>query len=101
MLACNDDTPGCDGYTSEVIVNVTEGDVVIIRLGGWNEGDQGTGTLTIAGPEGNCGPEPCDGDLTGDGVVDVNDILEAVAGFGDIYGVDDILLVLENFGNSC
>ena len=101
LLACNDDTDGCEGYTSEVTVNVTEGDIVIIRVGGWDDDSQGTGTLTIAGPEGNCGPEPCDGDLNGDGAVDVNDILEAVAGFGGIYGVDDILLVLENFGSSC
>ncbi|MDP7030408.1 MAG: proprotein convertase P-domain-containing protein [Phycisphaerales bacterium] len=101
LLACNDDADGCGGYTSEVTVNVTEGDVVIIRVGGWNDGDQGTGVLTIAGPDGDCGGEPCDGDLTGDGVVDVDDILEAVAGFGTLYTVDDILLVLENFGSPC
>ncbi len=47
------------------------------------------------------GDEPCDGDLTGDGEVNVNDILEAVSGFGTDYWVDDILEVLENFGNSC
>ncbi|MDP7030560.1 MAG: proprotein convertase P-domain-containing protein [Phycisphaerales bacterium] len=101
MLACNDDASGCSGYTSEVSVNVTEGEVVIIRVGGWNEGDQGTGTLTIAGPEGDCGGEPCDGDLNADGVVDVDDILEAVAGYGTDYDVDDILLVLENYGSNC
>ncbi|MCP4759949.1 MAG: hypothetical protein GY876_10890 [Planctomycetes bacterium] len=47
------------------------------------------------------GVEPCDGDLTGDGIVDVDDILEAVSGFGIDYSVDDILLVLENFGSPC
>ncbi|HCA38932.1 MAG TPA: hypothetical protein DEO92_04550 [Phycisphaerales bacterium] len=101
MLACNDDMSGCAGYTSEVSISVTEGDVVIIRVGGWRDGDQGTGVLTIAGPEGDCGGEPCDGDLNEDGVVDVNDILEAVAGFGTLYDVNDILTVLENYGNSC
>ncbi|MDP7030402.1 MAG: hypothetical protein QF733_09300 [Phycisphaerales bacterium] len=45
--------------------------------------------------------EPCDGDVTGDGIVDVNDILEAVGGFGDLYDVDDILTILENFGSPC
>jgi hypothetical protein len=100
MLACNDDASGCSGYTSEVSIAVTEGDVVIIRVGGWNDGDQGTGVLTIAGPEGNCG-EPCPGDLNEDGVVDVNDLLEAVSGFGTIYDVNDILTVLENYGSSC
>ncbi|MCP4759671.1 MAG: hypothetical protein GY894_08365 [Planctomycetes bacterium] len=101
MIACNDDADGCSGYTSEVSVDVTEGDVVIIRLGGWDEGDMGTGTLTIAGPEGDCGGEPCDGDLNGDGVVNVDDILEAVSGYGTDYDVDDILLVLENYGSNC
>ncbi len=45
--------------------------------------------------------EPCDGDVTGDGIVDVNDILVAVAGFGDEYDVNDLLTILENFGNPC
>ncbi|MDP7030554.1 MAG: hypothetical protein QF733_10075 [Phycisphaerales bacterium] len=47
------------------------------------------------------GDEPCDGDLNGDGVIGVDDILEAVSGFGTDYTVDDILLVLKNFGNAC
>ena len=47
------------------------------------------------------GNEPCDGDVTGDGIVDVNDILQAVSGFGTEYGVDDILLILKNFGAPC
>jgi thiol-disulfide isomerase/thioredoxin len=45
--------------------------------------------------------EPCLGDISGDGVVDVNDLLAAVSGFGDIYDVNDILVILENFGNNC
>ena len=89
------------GCTYRVSINVTEGEVIIIRVGGWNDGDQGTGTLTIAGPDGDCGTEPCDGDLNEDGVVNVDDILEAVSGYGTDYDVDDILLVLENYGNSC
>ncbi|MCH2142100.1 MAG: proprotein convertase P-domain-containing protein [Phycisphaerales bacterium] len=101
LLNCNDDGDGCSGYTSEVTVNVTEGDIVLIRVGGWNEGNQGTGVLTISGPDGDCGPEPCDGDFTGDGVVGVDDLLEVVAGFGTLYGVDDILLVLERYGIIC
>jgi len=51
--------------------------------------------------EDSCGDEPCDGDLTGDGFVDVNDILEAVSGFGTDYNVNDILMVLENYGTAC
>ncbi len=45
--------------------------------------------------------EPCPGDVSGDGVVDVNDLLEAVSGFGDLYDVNDILIILENFGSNC
>ncbi len=48
-----------------------------------------------------CDEAPCPGDFTGDGVVNVNDVLEAVAGFGTDYTVDDILLVLEAFGTTC
>ena len=45
--------------------------------------------------------EDCIGDLDGNGVVDVEDILLVIAGFGDDYTVDDILIVLAAFGNSC
>ena len=44
---------------------------------------------------------PCDGDVTGDRVVDVEDILEVIAGFGTLYTVDDLLDVLADFGNNC
>ena len=45
--------------------------------------------------------EPCPGDVSGDGVVNVDDLLQAVAGFGDIYDVNDILMILENYGSNC
>ncbi len=47
------------------------------------------------------GGEPCPGDLNGDGVVNVNDILTAIAGFGGDYDVNDILEVLSWFGVDC
>ena len=47
MLACNDDTTGCSGYTSVVSVAVTAGDCYKVRIGGYNNGDMGTGTVTI------------------------------------------------------
>ena len=55
-------------------------------------------------------PEPCSGDVSGDGLVDVNDVLAVVAAFGacgscseDIdgdgtVGVDDLLVVIAAFG---
>ena len=51
LLGCNDDAPGCAGFTSEVTVPVQSGMCYLIRVGGWNDGDMGTGTLSI-----NCTP---------------------------------------------
>ena len=62
---------------------------------GWNIDD-----ITISAVDGSAG-EPCPGDVSGDGVVNVDDILEAVSGFGDQYDVNDILIILENFGSNC
>ncbi|MCH2136632.1 MAG: choice-of-anchor B family protein [Phycisphaerales bacterium] len=55
--------------------------------------------ITISSIE--CDDEACPGDLDGNGMVDVNDILTAVAGFGDEYSVEDILAVLGAFGSDC
>jgi hypothetical protein len=44
---------------------------------------------------------PCGGDVTGDGSVDVEDVLMVIAGYGTIYTVDDLLEVLAAFGSSC
>ena len=43
----------------------------------------------------------CPGDLNGDNVVNVDDILVAISGFGDEYNVEDILEVLAYFGTGC
>ncbi|MBT5382190.1 MAG: choice-of-anchor B family protein [Phycisphaerae bacterium] len=45
--------------------------------------------------------ESCTGDIDGNGTVDVEDILDAIAGFGTDYDVDDILLVIGAFGTDC
>ena len=47
MLGCSDDAKGCKGFTSEVTVPVDNGNCYKIRIGGWNEGAEGTGTLTL------------------------------------------------------
>ena len=39
--------------------------------------------------------------LNGDNVVNVDDILVAISGFGDEYNVEDILEVLAYFGTGC
>ena len=43
----------------------------------------------------------CPGDLNGDMMVDVNDVLTAIAGFGTDYQVEDLLEVLAYFGQGC
>ena len=49
-----------------------------------------------------CDDDPvCPGDLNGDSVVDVSDILIAIDGFGTDYEVEDILEVLAYFGSTC
>ncbi len=49
LLGCNDDGPGCSGFTSELTVNIAAGADVYIRVMGYN-GATGTGTLTVDGP---------------------------------------------------
>ena len=45
--------------------------------------------------------ESCAGDIDGNGTVDVEDILAAIAGFGTIYDINDILEVIAAFGTDC
>ncbi len=48
LLGCDDDAGEVCDFTSEVTVPVTNGNCYKIRVGGWMEGDQGTGTLTVS-----------------------------------------------------
>ncbi len=58
LLACNEDGPGCPGFTSEVVWDVQAGQTYYLRLGGYG-GESGTGTFVIepyvppAGPPNN------------------------------------------------
>ena len=61
LLGCNDDDPNnpCGGgpdYHSTVVVPVTAGACYLIRVGGWNDGDRGTGVLNIVNDGVPCGP---------------------------------------------
>ncbi len=61
LLGCNDDGAGCAGFSSHLVVPVTEGNCYKIRVGGLNEGDQGTAVLTVScfiPPE--CGNGECE-----------------------------------------
>ena len=47
LLGCNDDDPDCAGYSSRVVVPVVEGRDYLIRLGGWAEGEVGSGEFSV------------------------------------------------------
>lgn len=58
FLACNDDATGCANFSSELTAPVVQGNSYLIRVGGWNSGDSGSGTLTLTNdgfPCGTCG----------------------------------------------
>ena len=64
LLGCNDDASGpCSGgneFLSRKVVPVVAGNCYIIRVGGWNPGDQGTGTVSLVkslGPGACCLPD--------------------------------------------
>jgi hypothetical protein len=46
LIACNDDSTGCTGLTSRMIMTVTQGTEYLIRVGGNSTG--GTGTLNVS-----------------------------------------------------
>ena len=48
LLGCNDDGTGCANFSSIVIVPVVLGQCYFIRVGGWNAGNEGTGTLNVS-----------------------------------------------------
>ena len=73
-------------------------------------------TVTVAGDAAVAEPEPveCLGDVTGDLLVDVNDLLQLLSAFGQSGGdlaadldadllvnVDDLLMLLGRFGSTC
>tara|TARA_Y100000589_G_C27095053_1_gene605589 strand:+ start:160 stop:888 length:729 start_codon:yes stop_codon:yes gene_type:complete len=45
--------------------------------------------------------ELCLGDMDEDGSVDTNDVLHVIGNWGDPYGVNDIMMVLEHWGSDC
>lgn len=47
LVGCNDDVQGCNGYSSELTVEVDLGTSYIIRVGGWRDGSSGSGQLLV------------------------------------------------------
>jgi subtilisin-like proprotein convertase family protein len=108
QISCNGDGDGCGGFSSILTTTVTEGYTYLIRVGGWGESSIGSGVLLIDGPEGDCGGEPCLGDVNGDGFVSVSDLLMVIdqwggSGSADVNGdgivdVVDLLAIVGAWG---
>jgi hypothetical protein len=82
LLGCNDDAAGCGGFTSRLTVHVDYNVTYLIRVGGYQAGDAGLGTLTLSRV---CIPPPCLGDANGSGAVTFADITSVLENFGAVY----------------
>ncbi|UCD76145.1 MAG: hypothetical protein JSV91_04325 [Phycisphaerales bacterium] len=82
IIACNDDYCGSQSLVTFPVVG---GTIYTIRVGGGG-GAMGSGTMEIS-----CGEEPdCPADVNTDGVVDIDDLFEVLAHWGEGAGVYDI-----------
>lgn len=60
LIACNEDGAGCENATSSTIFDVEEGQMYLLRIGGWGDGspgEEGTGTFSIGEYDPSGGPE--------------------------------------------
>lgn len=60
---CNDDGPGCSGFTSQVDFNAVSGTQYWVRVGGFNASAVGTGDLVVTGPPPAIPNDECSGAL--------------------------------------
>lgn len=50
LIACNEDGPGCDLFTSSAVFDVVSGETYLLRLGGYGDGgpgESGSGTFSV------------------------------------------------------
>lgn len=104
FVACNDDGTGCSGYSSHLEAPVQQGGNYVLRIGGWNYSYWGSGTVTVSMETSS------NGDVNGDGEIDVNDLLILIASWGSdgsngtdlngdgIVDVNDALILIANWG---
>ena len=102
MIGCDDDTDGCS-LSSYLEVSVQQGQTYRLRVGGWLDNQFGFGLLSLSLDEAT------QGDLDGDGDVDIADILLLIAAWGgdgsngaDLDGdgdvdVADMLILIANW----
>ena len=106
VVACLDDTEGCDLFTTTLIADLVAGETYVLCVGGYDVGTYGTCTLTVVGGEEP--PVECPGDLNGDGEVSGADIT-LLFGYwetpdGDLNGDGntngaDLTVLLANWGD--
>lgn len=73
VVACNDDGPGCPGFTSELIFDAISGTTYLIRIGSSLPDISGTGELQILTTTTDV--EFRRGDLNLDGACDLSDVI--------------------------
>lgn len=72
--ACNDDTVGCAGFTSEVSWAAVTGTEYFVRIGGWQTTDSGSGQVLVTGPPPAVANDECSGAIAlGSGVPEAFD----------------------------
>jgi hypothetical protein len=104
-LVCNDNFCGDD---AQISLHVTVAQLLRIRVGGATAAT-GTGNMVIT-----CVADPpsCPADVTGNGMVDIDDLLAVINGWGggagpaDVTGngivdIDDLLAVINSWGTVC
>lgn len=84
LVGCNDDSPSCTSYRSELTVPIVCGERYVVVLGGYG-GQSGNATLTIA-ESGSC--VACPADLSGNGVVGPEDLATLLGQWGTSGSAD-------------
>ena len=108
QVACNGDGAGCPSFSSELTLDVTEGQTYLIRVGGFSDLNVGSGQIVLGGQL--CDPHaPCRSDVNSDGEINVTDLLAIVDHWGEssfeydidedgTVGLGDILLIIAEWG---
>lgn len=85
------------GNTNVYVYAYLEGDVTLLR-GYAGHGINDTQRDYLVEFLRDCEPVECDGDIIGDGEVNVDDLLAVISGWGSPWGIDDLLLVIAGWG---
>ena len=86
------------GNTGVYVYAYLDGDVTLLR-GFAGHGINPTQEQYLVEFLRDCEPVECDGDLTGDGTVNVDDLLEVISNWSTPWGIDDLLLVIAGWGS--